>query len=324
MTYEAFKRELCRNVLQQAGTGRLIKLLEKGNVCRDEHFLRAVRIMNLNAGRAEDGKISEDVLFVLREGPGQASAMHWSVRPLYESYKKEGWQGVLPAIVMKLQKGDRPGQEASDYGRSLERLMIRPLNLFYNRGELEDCVYWSFGDIALVLYVLLYESEKDIMSMKVNRSLLGKWGVTRETVLTDGLLNTYAKMPPRLYLGTDMRACHSFGEGAFMEECGGIKLHPEDAQEGLRGYRLTTSRWLNGGVALFYPGVRERIGRLLGEDYYVGFTSIHEAVLHPVRHKALGEMKAAIQHTNAVFDRREMLSDKVYRFCLARQELIEV
>lgn len=330
MTYEAFKKELYQNVLKQAKVeGGLVKLLEKGCVCADEQLLKAVCLLNLNTYGEEDAIIREDMLCITWQNSTHPVMIHWKVRSLYESYKREGWQSVLPEIAMKLQHGHETARPLpfgeNGYERSSDRLIIRPLNFSMNREELDNCVYWKYGEIALVLYALIYDMDRDFMTMKINRDMLEKWGVSDVEALTNALLNTYSKMPPRLYYGTDIRMEYDLGEGIFMKEDEvSIEIHREDQDEGLRGYRLTTARWLNGAVAFFYPGVKERLAQLLGGDYYVGFTSIHEAVIHPVQHKVLGEMKAAIQHTNAVFDQREMLTNCVYRYCRARNELIEV
>lgn len=330
MTYEAFKRELYRHVLKQAKVrGRQVRLLEKDSACLDEQTLQAVRLMNLNTCGAKELAVREDMLCVVWENAGHMGILNWKVRPLYESYKREGWQSVLPEIVMKLQKsGGNAGnvfKTEKDYGPGSERLIIRPLNFANNREELENCIYWRFGEVALVLYAVIYDMDRDFMTMKITRGMIESWGISDAEVLTNALLNTYAKMPPRLFYGTDLRPEYGTSDGIFMVEDGnGIRVHAEDEAEGLCGYRLTTARWLNGAVALFYPGVKERLAQMLGGDYYVGFTSIHEAVIHPVQHKLLGEMKAAIQHTNAVFDQREMLTNCVYRYCGAKKELVEV
>ena len=352
MTYEQFKKELYRNVLRQARLwGKTVELMEKGTECRDTGLARTLDAMKGIDGNGGSRVVREDMLLVMtqefsdtravrektpfewnrkEDECGYSGMMRWEIRPLYDRFKREGWQSVLPEIAVKLQErengSDRPPCLGEGYEKNSGKLILRPLNFVGNREELANGVYWRFGDIALVLYILLYDMDVDLMTMKISLDMIEKWGVTSTEALMGALLNTYVKMPPRLYYGTDIRMEYGFQEGSFMKEEGGkpIEIHGESQDEGLRGYRLTTSRWLNGAVALFYPGVKERLAELMEGDYYVGFTSIHEAVIHPVRHKILGEMKAAIQHTNAVFDRREMLTNCVYRYCCAKGGLIEV
>lgn len=331
MTYEEFKRELYRNILQQNGAeGKEVKLLERGRVCTEAQTLKIVKFINLSCRGSEDTMIYEDIIYATSNNETLRGMLYWQVRPMYERFKCEGWQGVLPEIAVKLQDmgeaADSIFKRSNAYGLENDRLILRPISYSRNASELENCIYWRFDDVALVLYALVYESAEDFMTMKIGRGMLEKGKPSGEAVLTNALLNTYAKMPPRLYHSTDLRCVHDPQEGVFMpgEEGTPIVIHTEDEAEGLRGYRVSTARGLNGAIAYFYPGVKERLAEILEGDYYVGFTSIHEAVVHPVRHKILGEMKEAIRHTNAVFGESEMLSDRVYRYISARKELVEV
>lgn len=331
MTYEEFKRELYRNILQQEGArGKAVKLLERGSICADAEVMKAVRYINMSCRGSEDTVIYEDFIYAAWNNGGVLSMLYWQIRPLYERFKSEGWQSVLPEIAAKLQTTIEAKEGAakgdSIYRLGNDRLIVRPINYQRNMMELENCIYWCFGDVALVLYALIYEGAEDFITMKVGRGTLEKRELSDDVVLTNALLNTYVKMPPRLYHGIDVHYFHEAGEGVFMPGETGtpIEIHTSDKLEGMRGYRLTTTRGLNGAIALFYPGVKERLAELLGGDYYVGFTSIHEAMIHPLQHKILGEMKAAIQRTNAAFSEHEMLSNGVYRYLSARRELVEV
>ena len=342
MTYEAFKRELFQTVLRQAKAGgSLAKLVEKGSFCQDVQLISAIQMAELrpgcrepeySAGRKSSAKqgvcVKEDLLVVIPKEQGGTEVLCRQVRRLYERYRHEGWQSVLPEIVMKLQREPKENWRdtgSNSYQSNRDSLIVRMLNLTANREELENCVYWQFGDMAMVLYAVIYDMEPDLMSMKITRGMLEEWHVSDKEALTNALLNTYAKMPPRLCLNTDIRGRCGWTEGMFSaKELFCADIHPEDGEEGMRGYRLTTTRLLNGAVAFFYPGVKEQLADIFQGDYYVGFTNIHEAVLHPVRHKVLGEMKAAIQHANAVFDQREVLTNRVYRYCTVKEALVEV
>ncbi len=212
------------------------------------------------------------------------------------------------------------------YAKNREQLIIRPLNYAGNREELEGGIYWRFGDIALVLYGVLWESDKDSVVVKVSRSMAESWNVPGELLLANALLNSYAKMPPRLHYNTDLHGGHAPLEGVFMPGEMGIPIvvNGEQEREGLIGYRLTTAREFYGAAAVFYPGVKEQLARLLGGDFFLGFASVHEAVVHPVRHKVLNDMKAAILHHNAVADEKKVLTNQVYRYSARRGELMEV
>lgn len=230
--------------------------------------------------------------------------------------------GVLPEIVVRLQEGENRLKRTSGYEQSRRRHILRPMNYHFNRAELENCIYWRFGDMALVLYDLMFETEDECTTMKINREMAEEWRMEDEVLLKNALLNTRDRMPPRLFCEENGR----YSDGVFMPEDGPVSVHirRSDSRDGMIGYRLTTVRQINGAIAVFYPYVKERLAWMMKGDFYVGFPSIHEAVIHPVRHRVLGEMKEALRHTNLLFDQREMLTGRVYRYMESRQELLEV
>ncbi len=330
MTYEYFKRALYHNVLRQRVRADVcVRLFECHVMYTDEESVRMIKVVNLTTRGASDVVVLDDMLCLAWENGGLVSVKYWRVKRLYERYRRGGWIHVLPEIVEKMESGGngewRPKWRAS-YERCRRRQVLRPLNYYRNREELEDCIYWRFGDVALVLYDLVFETEEDCTTMKIYREMAEEWGVEDDILLNNALFNTRVRMPPRLFHGNDIRFQRSQNDGIFMPGDGeiNVRIEEENEQEGMRGYRLTTTRWINGAIALFYPYVKEQLAWMMKGDYYVGFPSIHEAVVHPVRHKVLSEMKAAIQHTNIVFDEREMMTDRVYRYLSSRMELVEV
>ncbi len=328
--YEEFKRELFHNVTQsEEARDKVVRLLESRMICADSESIRMIRLINFACTGREDMIITEDFLCV-SWGEGELGSMkYWKLRPLYDRYIREGWQSVLPEIIVKLQEaceGDKASLWQGSYEQCRRQHIIRPLNYQYCRTELENCIFWKYGDIALVLYMIVYETAEDCMTMKVNRSMAEAWELSDEVLLTNALLNTRVKMPPRLFHGNDLRFGYGERDGIFIPEDGPVNVHINayDETEGIQGYRLTTSKWINGSVALFYPYVKEYLAQMMQGDYFVGFTSVHEAVIHPARYKVINEMKAAIQHINAVFEEREMLTNRVYRYCRVKGMLIEV
>ena len=44
---------------------------------------------------------------------------------------------------------------------------------------------------------------------------------------------------------------------------------------------LSSSRAINGALAIFYPGVREKLHKLLGESFFVVFMNINDVMIVP-------------------------------------------
>jgi len=333
MTYEEFKKQLYRNVLEQEQIKKRrvkVRLYEKRNIYTEEEDVQTIAALNLSFYGRRDLEVQEDVVCAFWEGSENTKVIKWWVRPMYERFKSEGWGGVLPDIVMKILMANMSflqiPTEMEQYEYYCDRLIIRPVNYAVKSEELTNCIYWRFGDMALVLHAIVCEENNRDIAIMIQRDMRDKWEISDTQLLVNALLNSCQKMPPRLFLTTDLRTRHRYTEGAFMEgeKDSSVFLHRWNKWEGQRGYRLTTVRQANGAVAIFYPGVQARLAELIGEDYYVGFTSVHEAIIHPVSCKHLTEMKKAIRHINAVFEEKDMLSNCVYRYCCTRGEMLEV
>ena len=328
MTYDEFKQELYCNVSgQESDSCGQVQLFEKQDVENNDvgQFFSQPHMSDLKGKMVQD-----DYLCVQWNKPQPMNVRSWNVRTLYEKYKREGWQGVLPEINEELRyipkMGVKTVGEYDTYEKCCEQLILRPLNYLRNRDLLAESIYWRFGDMALALYAQMGNVGREHVTMKIVRSMTENWKVSHQTLLTNALLNTYAKMPPRLFFTDDIRFSYGWRDGVFMPEEYGARIHitRENEEEGMKGYRLTTTSMQNGAIAIFYPGVMERLSVLLGSDYYVGFTSIHQAVIHPVHRKNPSEMQASIRHVNAVFDEKDMLTNKIYRYWRRQKKLLEV
>lgn len=334
MTYDAFKGELFRIIMQQdVVQGKKVMLLEKGFTTRDPQMLGMIRYINKMTYGKEENIVRADYIHVVWGDGNIRSMMNWSVQDYYERFRKQGWEGILPELLTRIQNAGQGMEwlhmEEDGYEASRDRLILRPINYERNRFELEHCIFWKFGDIALTLYGIVDDTEEDFVTMKIHRSLIKEWGMTDDKLLTEALHRTGRLMPPRIYLCTDLKRRHEWTEGMFMpeEDTGEAELFQADTEnqrEGVLGYRITTTRNLNGAIAVFYPGVKEQLARMMGGDYYLGFTSIHEAVIHPVCRQDTENMKSSIREINEVFPGEEMLTNKVYRYIAATGVLAEV
>jgi hypothetical protein len=214
----------------------------------------------------------------------------------FYTYKKEGKNMSYEKLKRELFAVMLQWEES---GFFLERMILRPFNYLCNLEELGDGIYWKFGDIALALHTLLYESREEYVTMKITRGMLDGFCWSDKGLLAGALNATCAAMPPRLYRCKNGRA-------------------------GVPFYRLTNARDIDGAVTIFYPGVQEWLAGIFGGDYYAGFAGTHEVLLCPVRNKVLGEMREMVLQANVLCDEREMLTTRVYRYCREQQRMVEV
>lgn len=199
--------------------------------------------------------------------------------------------------------------EMEDYEKLKERLIIRAISFRSNAEQLKGAVYRRFGDIALVVYLVLRETEYDFLSAKVQKQVAERWGKKEKEIFDSAMINTHVLYPPRIYDWLHENGRFGYRDGVFMNP-----LEPVTLKKGPEGNCLTNVKQLNGATALFYPGVAKRISVLLGEDFYAAFTSIHEVMIHGASTVEPSVIHASLASVNENNQKEEVLSDKVYYY----------
>ena len=319
MTYENFKKELYCDVQEtEAAQGRTVRLLEQHMVSSDPVTVHMINMINRRICGSDIIPVREDMLCILWTVEKEEYFRHWPVRVLYERYRREGWQGVLPQIRTAFSNiGEEEGlwpAENLRYTVCRKHMIVRPMNYDRHRWELDSAVYRKIGDVALVLHLTTGEKQSEQLSVPLTRNIILPWKTTGDKLLKEAMENTRRKMPPRLFLGSDRRTFFPYDQGVLLPEEEGqqTQITPRDHREGRNGYLLTTTARVNGAIAFFYPGVREILAQKLDGDYYVVFPSVHEAIIHPVNCIHVREIRASIQHINAIYGESGMLSDRVF------------
>jgi len=92
-----------------------------------------------------------------------------------------------------------------------------------------------------------------------------------------------------------------------------LYLMNRDLSEGLV---VTSESLRNGATYLLFPEVREKLYELLGEDYYIAFTSKHEAMIHKSSDiKDSMDLYSILNETiNEACKKDEILSRKIYKY----------
>lgn len=185
-------------------------------------------------------------------------------------------QSALASMqYMKLSNSFDAILNMENYSAVENELFIRLLNYERNKQELSDAIYRRYGDIAMVLYLKLSDLEGCLSSVKIRKYVLKTWGLDEKEVFDKALLNTYFMSPPRIFYWEKMMFHPEYCGENFMNLCENFPL-----KKNFMGNCLSTALKTNGAVAVFLPGVAQRIAQLLEHDFYIAFTSIHEAMIH--------------------------------------------
>ncbi|MFR5703630.1 MAG: DUF5688 family protein [Eubacterium ramulus] len=222
------------------------------------------------------------------------------VQDLYKEYQN-GWSvdSIIQEILNRLEvilesECFQRSKNLEDYEKIKDYLFIRLLNIEKNQTELSGIVSSrTTGDIALALKgQCMGELDGSSASVKIKRHMLDSWKRDSQEVFDAALLNTYFISPPRIYCWERLIFNPDYAGENFMNLMCDYKIK-KDAL----GNCLSTTIRTNGAVAIFLPGVAERIGQLMGCGFYMVFTSIHEVMIHSERNANPKELKQVLEDT---------------------------
>ena len=204
----------------------------------------------------------------------------------------------------------RPPEVDLSWDNVKDKLTVRLLEKKRNREFLSTMPYVSVGcGLAIIADINMGEDRGGDWRIAVNNSVLESLGVDKEQLFSGAMSS--AKIYDRATL-IDMSSA------LFSPEKVNLLDRDEPiAPEELGGmYVLTNESGSLGAATLFYPDVKEKAAELLGSDYYILPSSVHETILVPdnpgINAKDLCEMVKQANRT--VVDEKDILSDNVYHY----------
>lgn len=319
MTYKEFCTEFTKRIVTdkrwEIGEEN-VTFYEDGYTAQgDAEETAFIRNTNLKYHHVEkDVLIGDYVAVQIGERCGVQSMSRFSMEYLYHEFEYDGWERVWAIVDYNMKLSRQPDGEPIlahilEFDYIKERLIIRPINFTDNRFELKNCIYKQIGDMALVLYVLLYDNQSvGVGTTKVQKNVFEQWGKELDEVWNLALHNTNVMAPPRMYMNLLECLKADPDKGIFMERKEKIELEHMDVPT------VTTTRQMNGAIAMFYPNVKEKLAQLFDADYYVAFTSVNDARIHPVGTLAPRQILNCLKSVNQSFPEDEILTRKVYYY----------
>ena len=278
MAYESFVETLRKNLLEETD-------YEDDMICykREEEY-------PITSG--------DRLLLKKQQSNGIMEVCALYVEDLYKEYQNGWGMGqIIQEILNRLDAISKSecfqrSKNLDDYEKMKDELFIRLLNIEENQEELQECIYRTIGDIALVLYARMGELNGSSASIKIKRHMLDKWGKDSQEIFDEALINTYFISPPRIYCWEKLIFDPEYEGENFMD----LMCDYQIKKDAL-GNCLSTTLRTNGAVAVFLPGVAQRIGQLMGCGFYMVFTSIHEVMIHSERNADPEELKQILEDT---------------------------
>lgn len=126
----------------------------------------------------------------------------------YEKYK-EGYEmdRIIDDILMEAVKDTeitnneyviKVLKSISDYEQIKEKITIRLINRDMNQKYLEDKIYKTYLDFAIVFQIIIVGLDTDMATICISKQMFEKWGVSLEELYTRALENSENLLPANI------------------------------------------------------------------------------------------------------------------------------
>lgn len=183
------------------------------------------------------------------------------------------------------------------------KLIVRLINAGRNKELLEHAAHKKILDLALIACIPISETK----AVAISESLMDELEISGEELIRDALENTAAVRPKTIKTLTDQMLEI---EPDLADEFGSI---PRDEDDMI----VVTNQMIRyGAAALMYPGTLEEVSEMVGGDYYILPSSVHEVIiLKPELAPDVAELNAMICSINQVEVMDEdQLADHAYYY----------
>lgn len=255
---------------------------------------------------------------------------NFSVEPLYENYKNGVSVGkIVDRLAMRYyaeQNQIRGMNLDMDYENCRERIVFRLISYEKNEDMLKVTPHVQFLDMAVVFYVLVYQSEEKVGSFRITKNLMELWNVDQEYLMRVASENTKRLFPLKMHDMNQMVLgilTKKEMDTEFMEY-----FQKEIATETIdTPVILTTELGINGAAVILYDDTLHVVSDLMQGNFYILPSSIHEVLAIPytsevsLKSQELKKIVCEVNEECLVED--EFLSEHVY-FYDAEKDMLEI
>ena len=239
--------------------------------------------------------------------PGAKVNVCMNLMPFYEQFdagqdRESVMEDVRKAVRSALERLKTKDDDfvLPDYEEAKNHLMLELISKKTNDARLSGIPYQEIADLALIYRLDFGETEGSKASAVINSALLKQLGVGADQIHADAMATVPVNSPMRI------RPMYE-----VLSEISGMNMDPGPGAPPL--FVATNDSGFMGASVLAYPDFGEKASALLGDDFYIIPSSIHELLLMPVHVIDPATLKYIVMAVNrqevAPEDR---LSDNVY------------
>lgn len=203
---------------------------------------------------------------------------------------------------IRFQDSWKDGEKLKEYDQIKDKIVYRVIGRAANQELLREVPYKEYQDLAIVYYVALEVDEYGIASMLVKNEHLKMWKIREEDLYYHACRNTQEIFP-----------CEFMQMKKILEELLGFE---EEEGPGGQMYILSNEMRNYGAAALLYPDRLRMAGEVIGENYYILPSSVHEVILVAESEAPeKEELEALVKEMNETqVEEEEVLSNQVYYY----------
>lgn len=249
--------------------------------------------------------------------PGETVQPMLYLEPFYQDYTDgkelpDILKEIAVTYVESIHRGDVLGNiNPTSFDSVKDRITCRLVSQKENTVFLRQAPHRQMEDLAEIYQISIMESKDGEGSIKVNNALMRQWNISPEELHTLALRNTERMYPPTFQTIEQVIISMMTGE----ERSGNLLQDNRNFQPDLM-YVLTNKTNMHGAAVLLYPDVLERVRQVIGSDYYVLPSSVHEVLVIPKdgihQKQELGKMVREVNATQVLPEER--LSNCIYEY----------
>lgn len=282
-----------------------------------EEFVSMCRAAICDAGPI-DMKIEERMVNKAQRGElngilfrkeGLLCAPTFYVEDFYKAYKDgtpiaDLSHGAVEAAQRSMDLADSLSRNTFGIFGDTGRTRVRMLSKGRNRKYLKDIPCRELG-CGFVYIAEIYHGEYRAV---ITEDVLKDFGLAADEFFDIAVRNSAEKYPAVL---------HDLGESVIYghEDCENLFERPEGALPAGAGpgFVLSNSELFWGAGALFYPGVIDRLHEMLGGDFYVLPSSVHELIIVRTEDQDPQQLADMVRSANrSVVEDNEVLADDLF------------
>ena len=200
-----------------------------------------------------------------------------------------------------------------EYGKAEPRLRGKLVNTEKNREMLKDMPHREFLDLSLIYYVEICMNCGGLGNILVKTEYMERWGREEEELYRAVVKNMDNDGKVRKLMD-------------LVAQIMGVEEPLNEVGEGVELYVLTNEKRANGAVYMMNKRLLKEAFRIIGKDFLILPSSVHEVLLAPVEEENYEDRLAKIAQmvqevNNTQLEETEILSYHVYRYYADTEEV---